>query len=209
MNADSEQPRIRESGQGRRALELAAEHGVLRARDARQAGVSSATLTRLVRTGALVREERGLYRLPGLELSEHHTLAEVGSRAPKAIVCLLSALQVHELTTQLAYRVWLALPRGRHVPRLGVQTEVVRVSEPALSHGVEELSVYGVSVRVTTPARTVADCFKFRSRVGHDVAIEALRDFLRTRRHELDQLYAAAAVCRVSNVMAPYLEALL
>jgi predicted transcriptional regulator of viral defense system len=189
------------------ALELAREAGVLLARDARANGVSASALTRLVREGALVRVGRGVYELPDAEVSEHHTLAEVAVQAPNAVVCLLSALAFHDMTTELPFDVWLAHRRGTRPPAIqSHKVRLFRFSEASAHHGVAVHDIDGVSVRITTPAKTVADCFKFRSKVGLDVAMQALKDYVRKRKGTRDELWEAAGVCRVQNVMRPYME---
>jgi len=191
------------------ALRLAAEQGVLRARDALAEGVSSTALTRLVRSGELVRVGRGLYELPDADVSEHHTLAEVAKRFPGAVICLLSALAYHGLTTQQPFQVWLAHRRGTRPPTLEhPQLRVFRVSGESFEHGVEVHHIDRVPVRITSPAKSVADAFKFRSTVGLDVAIEALRDYLHARAGTIDDLWEAADACQVRTVLRPYLEAL-
>lgn len=191
------------------ALAFAEQHGIFRAREAVAYGVDSSTLSTLVRQGLLERDARGLYRRPDAPFSAHHTLVEVAARVPGAVFCLLTALDVHALTTENPPDVYLALRRGAHRPLLHVKSTVVYVSEPAFSAQIESFPVEGRELRVTSAARTVADCFKFRSKIGKAVAIEALRDFLRTRRHELPALREAAATVRVTSVLTPYLEALL
>ncbi len=124
------------------------------------------------------------------------------------MVCLLSALQNHHLTTQAPFEVWLAIAEKARLPKIEYPPlRVVRFSGPSLSFGIEEHEVDGVRVRVYSPAKTVADCFKYRNKIGLDVAIEALRDCLRQRKATRDELWSAAKVCRMSNVMRPYLEA--
>lgn len=197
-----------ETTEADRALDLARRHVVLRARDARSHGVSGSTLSRLVERGELVRVSRGLYALADAEPTEHRTLAEVARRVPGGVVCLLSALRFHELTTQAPHEVWLAIRRRTHRPRVPeLPLRLVEMSGTAFEFGVEVHELEGVEVRVTAPAKTVADCFRFRSRVGLDVAIEALRAYLRQRAGTIDELDAAAKVCRVDRVMRPYLEA--
>ncbi len=189
------------------ALSMARDAGVLRAGDARAEGVSSTTLTRLVRSGDLVRVGRGLYELPDADVSEHHTLAEVARRAPHTVVCLLSALAFHDLTTELPFDVWLAHRRGTRPPAIrSPQVRLFRFSAASFEHGVQVHDIDGVPVRITTAAKTVADCFKFRSSVGLQVAMEALRDYARSRAGTTEELWEAARVCRVHNVMRPYME---
>ena len=152
---------------------------------------------------------RGLYALPDREIGEHESIIHAALRVESGIVCLLSALRLHELTTQNPSEVWLAVPRNTRVPRLDwPPLRVLRWSGAALTDGIIEREVDGVPVRVTTPARTVADCFKHRSAVGLDVAIEALRDYRRVRAGTIDELMEAANVSRVRRSMQPYLEAI-
>ncbi len=192
-----------------RVLYLARTVGVLRARDISAHGVYRTALTRLCQRGSLKRAARGLYMRPGADVTEHHALAEVCKRVPHGIVCLLSALRFHELTTQSPSEVWLAIDVKARKPRIGNPAlRIVRFSGRALEYGVEERRIEGVPVRVTSPAKTVADCFKYRNKIGLDVAMEALKDYRRTRKSASD-LWKAAEVCRVANVMRPYLEMLL
>ncbi|HEX6122912.1 MAG TPA: type IV toxin-antitoxin system AbiEi family antitoxin domain-containing protein [Ktedonobacterales bacterium] len=193
-----------------RTLQLAREMGVLRARDLARHGIAREYLTRLTQAGLLERTGRGLYVLPDAELTEHHSLAEAAKRVPAGIVCLLSALRFHDLTTQAPFEVWLALPSAARRPRPGAPPlRVVRFSGPALTEGIEEHMIEGVRVRVYNPAKTVADCFKYRNKIGLDVALEALRETWRARRATMDELWHYAEVCRVATVMRPYLESLI
>ena len=190
-------------------LALLDEKGVLRARDLADAGIPRMTLTRLVRCGRIVRFGRGLYSLPDADVTEHHSLAAACKRVPHGVVCLLSALRFHELTTQQPFEVWLAIGRKARKPRLdSTSLRIVRFSERALTEGVETREVEGVTVRITSPARTVADCFRYRNKIGLDVAIEALRDYRNARKWSIDDLWHAAAIARASTVIRPYLEAL-
>ena len=156
-----------------------------------------------------MRTARGLYQLPDAELSAAHSLAEIARVVPGGTVCLLSALQFHELTTQLPRAVWMLIGSKAWTPRNPpVPLEIVRSRGEALTAGVARHVIERVSVPITVPAKTVADCFKYRNRVGLDVAMEALRDCLRHRRATVDELWRFASVCRVRNVMRPYLEAM-
>lgn len=190
-----------------------ARQGPIRARDLDAAGIPRAYLQRLCDRGELVRMGRGVYRLADAPVTELHTLAHVAKRVPNAIVCLLSALQVHGLTTEMPHAIWIQIDRHDRVPSFHrPRLEVVRASGPARSHGIEWRKIEGVNVKLTSPAKTVADCFRFRSRVGLDVAIDALREYLgsrnRTRGRTIDALVAAAEADRISSVLRPYLEAL-
>lgn len=190
-------------------LELAQAMGVVRPRDLDAHGIPRIYLTRLVRRGLLERVGRGLYSLPDAEVSEHRTLAEAAKQVPHGVVCLLSALRFHELTTQNPFEVWMAVHHKAWAPRSdGPPLRIVRMSGAAFDSGVETHQIEGISVRVYGPAKTVADCFKFRSKVGLDVALEALRDYRRSYPAGIDELWRYAKVCRVSGVIRPYLEAL-
>lgn len=198
------------------ALLKLAKRGPFRARELDDVGIPRAYLRRLVDQGKLEHAARGLYQLPGADVTELHTLAEVSLRVPKATVCLLSALQVHGLTTEAPHAVWLMIDTRARAPILDTPSiEIVRASGEARDHGVETRKVEGVSVRVTTPAKTVADCFRYRRHVGLDVALAALRDYVagaraRGRRPDMtiDALMAAAKADRVAVLIRPYLEAI-
>ena len=190
-------------------LALVREIGVLRPRDLAHVSIPRVYLRRLHAEGMLDNPERGLYILPGAQLTEHHSLAEIGRRVPHGIVCLLSALQFHGLTTQAPFEVWLAIAESaRHPKVLYPPLRVVRFSGAALRTGVEEHVIERVPVKVYSPAKTVADCFKYRNKIGLDVALEALRDCWGQRKATMDELYQAAQVCRVGRVIRPYLESL-
>ena len=190
-------------------LELARQAGILRARDLDRLGIAREHLSRLEQRGLLMRVDRGLYMLADAEITEYHSLVEATGRLPHGVVCLLSALAFHHLTTQAPHEVWMAIDARAHRPRKGnLPLEIVRFSGEALTYGVEEHVIEGVKVRVYSPAKTVADCFKFRYKIGLDVALEALRETWRERRATVHELRAAAEVCRVWQVMRPYLEAL-
>lgn len=193
---------------GGRVLKLAGTRPVLRAQDVAELGIHTSTLTRLARAGALERVGPGRYRLAGRQPSTgHHDLAVAAAAVPGAVVCLLSALQFHGLGTQVPHAVWIAVPRGRRVPRL--QTPPLRVINiaPALFElGVEQHRIDGHRVRVYSIARTVADCFRFRNTLGLDVALEALSEAWRSKRLNLDELTRMAKRFRLQRVMQPYLE---
>ncbi len=190
-------------------LSLTRKHGLIRPRDLVAQGLSRVALTRLVRQGLLTRVGRGLYAIPDRTVSEHGSLAEVARKHPQAIVCLLSALRFHDLTTQSPFEVWLAIPNKARAPKMDYPPlRIVRFSGAALTDGIEEHQVDGVTVRVTSVARTVADCFKFRNKIGLDVALEALHEAWRAKRVGMDELWHYATLCRVANVMRPYMESL-
>jgi predicted transcriptional regulator of viral defense system len=196
--------------QADRLLRHARERGLVRARDLQRLRIPTAVLTRLVREGQLIRRSRGVYTVPEHEPTEHTDLAAVAKRAPKAVICLLSALRFHELTTQNPFEVWIMIDRKARQPAIEhPPVRVIRASGAALREGTDFHRTEGVLVRVTDPAKTVADCFKYRSKVGADVAIEALRDCWRQRKATMDEIHRYAKIDRVVNVMRPYLESLL
>jgi len=189
-------------------LRLAGRLGIIRPRDVEAEGIPREYLYRLCANGAVTRVGRGLYALPDTLTSETVTLAEIAKRVPDAVVCLLSALQFHGLTTQIPHQVWIAIENKRWEPKCDYPPiELVRLTGRAFSFGGEEHEVNRVPVKVYSPAKTVADCFKFRNKIGLDVALEALRETWRTRKATMDELWEAAKVCRVANVMRPYMEA--
>lgn len=172
-------------------------------------GIARSYLDRLVRAGRLERVGRGLYVPAGWEPSEHHLLAQASARVPSGVVCLLSALRFHELGTQQPFEVWLAIPVKGWAPKSPeLPLRIVWFSGPALAEGIEEHRIEGVTVRVYSAAKTIADCFKYRNKIGLDVTLEALRDGWRRRRVTMEELWRYAAICRVANVMRPYLESL-
>ena len=181
---------------------------ILNASQARGFGVSSTQLTRLVRAGKVQRVGRGLYASVDAPVSEHRSLAEAYTQAGKGVVCLLSALRFHDLTTQAPFEVWLAINNKERVPTVdAVKVRAVRFSGKALSAGVQHEVIDGVKVPVYNVAKTVADCFKFRFKLGLDVALEALREALGSGKASRDEILRYARICRVENVIRPYLEA--
>jgi predicted transcriptional regulator of viral defense system len=190
-----------------RATRLARKQGALRSRDFEAAGIHRMALRRLVDGGVLERIGRGLYALPKGNVTAHHTLVEATLRVPKGVACLLSALQFHRLSTQTPHEIWLALGPAAWKPQIAwPPLRIVRFSGAALTHGVETHTLEGVDVRITSAAKTVADCFKYRNKIGLDVALEALTEY-RRQRGSVDVLMKAAAVDRVAVVLRPYLEA--
>ena len=180
-----------------------------RPRDAAALGVDSRALRRLVDDGSVEHLARGLYRLAHAEPTEHYTLAAVCARVPGAIVCLLSALSLHGLGTQLPREVWIAIPHKARTPRLPeLPVKVVRFSGASLHYGVGNAAFEGVPARLTSPARTVVDCFRFRRLVGKDVALEVLRDALREHKASADEIWRTAEVCHARSLVGPVLETL-
>jgi len=186
-----------------------ARKGPVRTRDVDDAGIPRAYLKRLRDRGLLEQVDRGLYRLAEAPVSEMGSLADVSKRVPHATICLLSALQAHGMTTEAPHAVWVLIDRHARFPRVASpKLEVVRASGAAKTHGVETHTIEGVNVPITTPAKTVADCFRFRRHVGLDVALAALKDYLRQRKGNIDTLVEAARADRIYPFMRPYLEAL-
>lgn len=193
-----------------RLLDFAGAHGIFTARETEAAGIHSQWLSRLVSEGALERVARGCYRLAGNQMTEHHTLAVVAAVTPSAVVCLLSALQFHQIGTQAPLEVWIALERSKAHPRLRYPPlRVVHFSGIAFTSGIELHKIEGRDARVYSVAKTVADCFKYRNQIGLDVALEALTDSWRQRRLSLQELNGFARINRVQRVIQPYVEALI
>lgn len=196
-------------GPSERVMTLARTTGLLRTRDLDQQALPREYLTRLLRQGQLERVSRGVYRPVDMPVTEHHTLAVVAKRVPGVVICLLSALRFHGLTTQAPVDVWVAIDRSTRWPAVNnLPLRVFRFSGPAYRQGIERHVIEGVTVQVTSPAKTVTDCFKYRHKIGLDIALEALRQGWRERRFTLDELMEMARVCRVANVMRPYLQAI-
>lgn len=187
--------------------ELAREKGLFRVRELDAHGIPHKYVYRLEKRGELVRLGRGIYQHVDHETTAHHSFAVASKRVPHGVICLLSALRFHELTTQNPHEVWMAIGRADATPNPeSMSLRVVRMSGTSREAGIEEHTIENVSVKVYNPAKTVADCFKFRSKVGLDVAIEALRDYVRGGR-SMDTLWRFAGICRVQTVIRPYMEA--
>jgi predicted transcriptional regulator of viral defense system len=190
-------------------LKLVKRMGLVRPKDLSQHRIPVIYLRRLVQRGQLVQPARGVYAVAGHEPTLHHSLAAVSKRIPRGVVCLISALAYHEIGTQLPSVVWLAInQRSRPLVTEGLPVRIVRFSGRALTEGAQEHKIEGATVWVTNPAKTIADCFKFRNKVGLDVALEALRDAWRKRTVTMADLDRFAKIDRVTNVMRPYLEML-
>ena len=206
LSADiSDHPTNRESS----PLARLSERTFFRARDAAGLGLNSRSLQRLVDDGTVLRVARGLYRSMETEPNEHYSVGAVCTRVPDGIVCLLTALNVHELGTQLPRRVWIAIPhkaRAPYAPDLPIR--LVRFSRASLRYGIVDATFDGVPARVTNPARTVVDCFRFRRLFGIHVALEALRDALYDRKASVDEIWRAAEACRARSLVGPALEAM-
>ena len=192
-----------------RALDLLKARGMLRLKDFVAAGIGPETLARLVREQAVVRPARGLYQLPDADVDAAHSLAEAAVLVPKGVVCLVSALQYHGLTLQMPSVVWMAIDRAAWRPKIDhPPVRFVRFSGSALTEGVERHRIENIDVPITDPARTIVDCFRYRTKIGLDVAMEGLREGLRRRRCTPDELWRYASKARVWSVMRPYVEAM-
>jgi predicted transcriptional regulator of viral defense system len=192
-----------------RVIRLLRKRGILRPRDLDEFDIPKMTLQRLYKTGLVEKVSRGMYRLPGRQVSEHSSLAEIAKRVPHGVICLLSSLRFHDLTTQLPFQTWVAIDRKARLPVMkGIPVRFVRFSGKALSEGVEIHTIDGVPVKIYNPAKTVVDCFKYRNKTGLDVALEALKECRQSRKCGGDLLWHYAKICRVSNVIRPYLEAM-
>ena len=190
-------------------LKLTRKLGLLRPRDLKSTGVSRVYLKQLVERGELLKTGRGLYVIAGAPLTENHSLAEAAKLSPKGVICLLSALRFHGLTTENPAEVWIAIPRGARPPKSGAPSlRVARFSGQMMTEGIKRHVIQGVPVPVYCIAKTVADCFRFRNRIGVNIAVEALRDAWRNKKVTADELWHHAKVCRVLNVMRPYFDSL-
>jgi predicted transcriptional regulator of viral defense system len=194
----------------KRILKLARHLGVVSTGEVRSEAIHHEYLRQLCAEGRLVREGRGLYRLPDAHVTVHHGLVQASKAIPRGVICLLSALRFHEIGTQAPHEVWIAIDRRAARPRVKLlRMRIVRFSGKALTEGIEERRVEGVTVRIYNPAKTVADCFKYRNKIGLDVALEALRDVIRERKASTDELWRYAKICRVTKIIRPYMEAIL
>jgi len=192
-----------------RLLRAVRRRGALSARETTRLGIHSQQLSRLVAEGRLQRINRGQYRSPDYPITEHYSLAVMAKALPNAVICLLSALSFHEVGTQAPADVWVAIDRRARQPRLDYpRLRVMRFGGPALTAGVEEHRIEGQLVKVYSVAKTLADIFKYRNKVGLDVALEALHEAWSARRFTMDELSRYATICRVHRVMGPYLELL-
>jgi predicted transcriptional regulator of viral defense system len=182
---------------------------LIRSKELKELSLSRSHLWNLAQAGKIERVGHGLYRAKNAPISTHETLLEVAKRVPSGVLCLSSALRYHELTTENPFEVWLAIERGAWTPKVDFPPlRVVHFSPAAFEFGIETHSVDGGSLRVYSPAKTVADCFKFRSKVGMETAIDALRAAYKEKKSTMDELWRAAKVCRVVNVIRPYMESL-
>ena len=192
-----------------KVLQMAGKSGVVRTSDLTRQGITRVTISRLVSEKKLEKLAHGLYCLPETEFSENESLVIVACRVPQAVFCLLTALQIHNLTTQLPRKVWLAMPKGSHEPKMDYPPlKIVQYSDEAFSDGIEIIESDNIKLRVYNIAKTIADCFKHRNKIGLDVAIEALKEAYSKNKVTVDELWHYAKICRVANVMRPYIEAI-
>ncbi len=188
---------------------LLEEHGIMRLAELRSAGVTAATVSRMARAGEVIRLARGLYQLPDAPFDTSHSLAEAAKRLPKGVVCLVSALTFHGLTDQLPKKVWMAIGKKDWAPKPdGMPIRVIRFTESLLAQSVETHVIEGVPVKVFGVAKTIADCFRHRNKVGLSVAIEGLQEALRQRKASPAEIARHAERGGISTVIRPYLEAL-
>ncbi len=193
-----------------KALKLASKQRILRPKDLDRYGIPRKYLYILYHKGLLDRIDYGLYASKDAVPTENRTLVEVTRKIPNAVICLLSALQFHNITTQAPYEVWAAIDRKAKTPKVELlPVRIFRFSGKSLTEGIERRRIEGTDVSVYNPAKTVADCFKYRNKIGLDVAIEALRDCRSQKKCDNDQIWRYAKICRVTNVMLPYMEAIL
>ena len=193
-----------------RLRNFAQRTGILHSRDLKPLGIPKKYLGRLCDEGFLVKTGRGMYMTSSAPETIHLGLAQVAKAIPKSVICLLSALRFHEIGTQLPHQTWIAMDRKAASPR-GSHPDIkmVRFSGKSLTEGIEEHDIAGVQVRIYNPAKTIADCFKYRNKIGLDVALEALREAIRERKCTADDLWKYAGICRISKIIRPYMEAIL
>ena len=200
---------MKEKSKRQQVIDLVRAQSVIRPRDLKEHGLSKDYLYILAQEGVIERVGRGLYQWPNKDLGRHHSLVEISKLAPKAVVALLSALNYHNMTTQNPHQIWLAIDRKAWRPEISYPpVRFVTMSAESLNSGVETHSIEGVPIKVFNPAKTVVDCFKYRGKVGLDVALEALREGWSARKFTIDELQYYAKICRVQKVMQPYLESL-
>ena len=177
--------------------------------DARKAGVSHQLLADYCRKGVFIRQGCGVYAPSENYVSEYPEIEFLQKRGTDFVLCLLSALRFHEFTTQNPGEVWIAVRHGSRTPRVTFGLHCIHFTDEVFDYGIEKHSLNGLPLKVYSPAKTVADCFKFRNRYGLDTALEALRDGWRRKKFTIDELNEAARICRVNRIMTPYMEMML
>ena len=191
-----------------KVLEVARKQSVFRVGDLQDATDPRSTLRRMAAQGEIVRVGRGLYALPDAEVNEYHSLAEATKRYPGGVICLTSALFFHGIGTQMPYETWMMRPDRKMTPNQNIPIRFVYCTGAAFSHGMETHRIKGTEVSIYALAKTIADCFKYRNKIGLDVATEALQEGWREKRFTMDELWKAAKVCRVQSIIQPYVEML-
>jgi len=192
----------------KKVLELAEEKGILRPKEVEEQGLPRKYIYRLVKEGKLEKISRGLYKIPGKNFPVDESMVEACKRIPDGVVCLLSALQFHRMTTQLPNKIWMAIEQESWKPDVDLPVKFIRMSGDSYGKGVETYEVEGVSLNIFSPAKTVADCFKFRSKIGTDVAIESLKEYREEKKGTMDEVWKYAKINRVHKVMKPYMESI-
>ncbi len=183
--------------------------GILRASEAKRAGIDLKTLQEMVDTGILKKEGRGVYRLANLPPLSNPDLVQIAIRVPNSVICLISALSFHALTTQTPYKIYIAIPRNSYRPQIDYPPiDVIRLGEKAYSSGIDKHVLDGVDVNIYNQEKTVADCFKFRNKIGLDISLEALKDYLAEPTRDIEKLLHYARIDHVENVIKPYIEAI-
>lgn len=196
-------------GRTQEIINIAKSKGIIRASDCKKSGISRNYLYKLCKAGKLLKMSRGLYSLTDIPVTEHLTFIEVAKRNPNAVICLISALSFHKLTTQIPHEVWISILRGSWRPNIEYPLLNISIlSKDAYSFGIQEHKIKGIAIKVYSPAKTVADCFKFRNKVGLDIAIEALKETLRYKKATVDEIIKASQINRVTKIIRPYLEAI-
>ncbi|MDI6694162.1 MAG: hypothetical protein QME21_03860 [Anaerolineales bacterium] len=185
-------------------------NGILRTGKAKRLGIDEVILIQMCNEGLLVKESRGLYRLADLPPLSNPDLVQIAIRIPNSVICLISALGFYQLTTQIPYKVYIALPREVKAPRIDYPPlDIVYLSKKPYSAGIEEYNLDGIKVRIYSREKTIADCFKFRNKIGMDIALEALKDYLRQPNRDIQSILDYARINRVEKIIRPYLQAAL
>jgi predicted transcriptional regulator of viral defense system len=192
------------------AYRIIRKRGIVRSKELDQLRIPREYLKRLCSQGLLEKIGHGIYTTIEKDATENHTMAIAAKRVPCGVVCLLSALRFHQLTTQNPFEVWMAIEQGTHQPKDDmISLQIVRFSGVYFSFGIEEHIIEKVPLRVYSIAKTVADAFRFRHKIGIDVALEALRECLKEKMCTIDELWRCAKICRAANIIRPYLESCL
>lgn len=182
---------------------------VLKLKEIKDHGIHPEYIRRMIIKGQIIRVGHGIYMKPDTEITAYHSLVEVSKQISIGVICLLSALQYHEIGTQLPSEIWLGIPRKTAIPRIkNHSVKIITYSKKSFYEGIDEHIIEGVVVKIYNPAKTVADCFKYRNKAGLDVALEVLKDVVKNKICNIDDLWKYAGICRVRNIMKPYLEAL-